>query len=653
MLSALDLVILGGFILYSIYSGVRHAGAASRSLEEYFLAGRSLKGWQAGISMAATQFAADTPLVVMGLVATAGVFSLWRLWVYAIAFLLLALVLAPAWRRANVITDAELTEIRYGGKAAPVLRATKAIYFGLVFNCTVLAMVLLAAARITEPFLLWDQWLPAGLYEGLVSIVRGVGFAVATGAKACAEVAPMCPADAACIGGKCIADSEWVNTTNNLLSIFAIVTVTTLYSTTGGLRSVVRTDFLQFIVAMVATFVLAWILVDEVGGLDAMYRKLLAMYETGEGPVGDSAEQLLALTPGEAYGVSGAFLAVLAIQWFAQINADGSGYLAQRSMACRSDRDAAYAGIVFTVAQVVLRSLFWIPIALALILLYPFEPGVAVSAQTAVREGTYVLAINDYLPSGLKGLMLTGMLGALASTVDTHLNWGSSYMTNDIYRRFIEPRLDLDGSKRRRVWVARFSNLLILCIAILLLPFLDSIQEAWRISLLLGAGVGPILVLRWLWWRVTAWGELASLIASGMVAPVLLAHVSDDATRLLLAAAAASIAGVAVSLFGPKEKQQLLQSFFSRVRPPGVWTPFAQTDGLSTSGRLGLSIGATAFASLAAFSALVGIATPMIHAPAPILGMWGWCALNLLVCVVSSALALWLYRAARLRPSAA
>lgn len=648
MLSALDLAILGGFIVYSIYAGLSNAGTASRNLEEYFLAGRSLKGWQAGISMAATQFAADTPLVVMGLVATAGVFSLWRLWVYAIAFLLLALVLAPAWRRANVITDAELTEIRYGGAAAPVLRATKAIYFGLVFNCTVLAMVLLAAARITEPFLLWDQWLPSGFYDGVVSLVRGVGFAVATGARACAEAAPFCSADATCIGGKCIADAEWVNTTNNLLSILAIVTVTTLYSTTGGLRSVVRTDFLQFILAMVATFVLAWILVDEVGGLDSMYTKLVAMYEAGEGPVGSRVGHLLALTPGEATGISGAFLGVLAVQWFAQINADGSGYLAQRSMACETDRDAAYAGVVFTVAQVVLRSLCWIPIALALILLFPFDPELPVSAQTAAREGTYVLAINEYLPSGLKGLMLTGMLGALASTVDTHLNWGSSYMTNDIYRRFIEPRLAVEGSRRRRVWVARLSNVLILVIAILLLPFLDSIQEAWRISLLLGAGVGPVLVLRWIWWRITAWGELASLVASGLAAPLLLAHIQDDATRLLLAAAVASLAGIAVSLLGPHEQEQQLRAFFERVKPPGVWTPFEMDHARS---RLGLSLGATACASLATFCALVGIATPLIHAPTPIFGEWGFFAFNMLVSVLATWLALRLYRSSRIQPA--
>nr|MBA3613840.1 sodium transporter [Nitrospirales bacterium] len=167
-----DWAILAAFIIYALQAGFRERAVASQSLEEYFLAGRSLPGWKAGLSMAATQFAADTPLLVTGLVATAGIFALWRLWIFALAFLLMGFLLAPSWRRVGVLTDAELTEVRYGHGAASALRGIKAIYFGTIVNCTVLAMVLLAATRLAEPFLLWDQWLPSGLFDVFVHIVK-------------------------------------------------------------------------------------------------------------------------------------------------------------------------------------------------------------------------------------------------------------------------------------------------------------------------------------------------------------------------------------------------------------------------------------------------------------------------------------------------
>jgi len=164
----IDVSIIALFVIYAISSGLKNRGQASKNIEEYFLAGRSLPGWKAGLSMAATQFAADTPLLVTGVIATAGIFALWQLWIYALAFLLMGFVLSSSWRRAGVITDAELAEVRYGDKSAAVLRGVKAVYFGTIFNCTVLAWVLFAAAKIAEPFLLWDLWLPSGVFQPVV-----------------------------------------------------------------------------------------------------------------------------------------------------------------------------------------------------------------------------------------------------------------------------------------------------------------------------------------------------------------------------------------------------------------------------------------------------------------------------------------------------
>ena len=173
-LSALDVCIVLAFIGYAVAAGFRNRKRASRNLQEYFLAGRTLSGWRAGLSMAATQFAADTPLLVTGIIAVAGIFGLWQLWIYALAFLMMGFVLAGSWRRAGVITDAELTELRYGERPATMLRGLKAVYFGIVFNCTVLAWVFFAAARIAEPFLLWNQWLPRGVFGPLLAAVEAM-----------------------------------------------------------------------------------------------------------------------------------------------------------------------------------------------------------------------------------------------------------------------------------------------------------------------------------------------------------------------------------------------------------------------------------------------------------------------------------------------
>ncbi|MBW2270717.1 MAG: hypothetical protein JRH16_19300 [Deltaproteobacteria bacterium] len=412
MLTWIDALIVGAFVLYAVAAGLRARRVASQGLEEYFLAGRSLSGWQAGLSMAATQFAADTPLLVTGLVATAGIFALWQLWIYALAFLLLGFVLAPSWRRAGVLTDAELAELRYGGRAATVLRGVKALYFGTLVNCIVLAWVLFATRAIAEPFLLWNRWLPASFFESVQSLVVWVGV--------CLAVDPS-------------GADVWIHSTNNLISLGAIVTVTLFYSTTGGLRSVVATDMLQFSLAMLGTAAYMGFVVAHFGGIG----ELVDQVRQHGVPSGMSASQLLAFTPSQARDASLAVLSVFALQWFIQMNADGSGYLAQRCMACRSDRDARLATVVFSVAQVLLRSLLWLPIALGLLVIFPADAGLVGQALQHDREVSFVRGMVELLPVGVRGLMLTAMLAALASTIDTHLNWGASYWTRDLYERIL------------------------------------------------------------------------------------------------------------------------------------------------------------------------------------------------------------------------
>lgn len=587
----LDFSIMAVFVAYSVITGFMLQKKASRGMDDYFLAGRSLKGWQAGLSMAATQYAADTPLLVTGLIATAGVFSLWRLWIYALAFLMMGFVLGACWRRAGVLTDAEFTEIRYAGRGALLLRAAKAIHLGTFVNCTVLAMVLLAATRIAEPFLVWHEWLPSSLISPLAGFLEHHHLALGTLPESHPEV--------------------WVRSADNLISIACIVGFTTLYSTSGGLRSVVATDVVQFAVAMTATACYAWVIVRQAGGMPMLAEKFKALY----GP--QLSDRLLSFGPPGLEGAPGLLMTVLAVQWFAQVNADGTGYLAQRTMACETDREAKLAAVIFTFSQIFLRSLVWLLIGVGLMVLYPaygiLQSGSLSEAFRVERETAFVRGIKDFLPPGMLGLMLTGMLAALASTVDTHLNWGASYWANDIYKRVLmEKCFKREPGQRELVWVARGSNLLILTFALIIMANLNSIQSAWHLSLLLGSGLGAVLVLRWLWYRVNLWSEVSAACISLALAPVLLFFFPNmnEGARLLIMVALSTAGVFAVTLLTPPEPEETLTRFYLRVRPPGFWKRIARAaygPGENPEKKLLISASATLIATLSVFALLMGI----------------------------------------------
>jgi solute:Na+ symporter, SSS family len=541
----IDLLIVLAFIAYAVSAGFRSRRQAGQNLQEYFLAGRSLPGWKAGTSMAATQFAADTPLLVTGLVATAGIFALWRLWIYGLAFLLMAFIFSALWRRAGVLTDAELTEIRYSGAGVLPLRVLKAIYYGTVINCVVMAMVLVAAVRIAEVFLPWHAWLPAGVFDPLLAAVTRSGLVIASGATG---------VDAA------------VATTSNLISIAAIMTFTALYSTTGGLRSVVTTDVAQFSLAVAGTIVYAWLVLRAVGGIDALGDRISEIYGA------DAAGQMLSFAPAGGELLL-PFLVLIGMQWLFQMNSDGTGYLAQRSMACATDRDARFAGVLFAWLQILLRSLPWLVIAVGLLALYPFDPADAAGdGFAASREILFVTGIQDLLPPGIRGLMLTGLLAALASTLDTHLNWGAGYWSRDIYHRLVsEAWLKREPGRRELVLVARLSNLLILSIALVIMANLGSIQTAWFLSLLFGAGMGSVLVLRWLWERINLWSEVAAMATSLVVAPILLVSTDAEWVRLGVMALATTGAAIGITFVTPRTDPAVLAAFYHRVHPAGFW----------------------------------------------------------------------------------
>lgn len=588
----LDLVIILVFVAYAIAAGFFSRKKASQNLSEYFLAGRTLSGWKAGLSMAATQFAADTPLLVTGLIATGGIFLLWRLWIYGLAFLLLAFVLATKWRRSGVLTDAELTEIRYSGRGVLLLRVLKAFYYGTVINCAVMAMVLVAAMRIAEVFLPWHQWLPPGVYEPISSFVAWTGLHLGESATGLPEL---------------------ILTTNNLISILTIMAFTALYSMTGGLRSVVATDVMQFSLAMIGTAAYAVIVVNEVGGLDQLTERITALY----GVV--LTAKMLSFAPGWGEALL-PFLVIIGLQWFYQMNADGTGYLAQRSMACSSDREARIAGTVFTWMQILVRSLIWLVIGVGLLVLYPFDPAMLGTEQFAAeREILFVTGINDLLPAGIRGLMLVGLLAALASTIDTHLNWGASYWSNDIYRRLIcDTWLKRTPKDIELVLAARLSNILILVISIAVMASLGSIQAAWIISLLFGAGMGAVLVLRWLWERINLYSELAAIVASIVVAPILLFTTDQEWLRLGLMAVVSTVATVVVTLATPPTDDRTLAAFYRKVTPSGFWgrtALLADDPGGMPLKRFRTQLSMVATCAISLFLMLVGLGKRLVPLP--------------------------------------
>ena len=547
-MSGTDLFIVLIFVAWSVAAGLRARVRASKSLDEYYLAGREVKGWRAGISMAATQFAADTPLLFCGLIATAGVFALWRAWVYGLSILLIGFLFAALWRRARILTDAELVEIRYSSNWRLPLRLTKALYFGLVVNSVTLGFVLLAAFQISELFLPWHTWLPDVLYQTLLTMTRWSGLNLSTGmAQYGSDLA----------------------TTNIVISITLLVLFVGLYSTTGGLRGVISSDVFQFSLAIGGSILFAIVLLKHCGGLSCLTERVVILYGV------DRATSMLSFAP-TIEGALMPFFVIVGLQWLFHMNSDGTGYLAQRFMACSTDRETRIAAIVFSWVQILGRSLIWLVIGVALLVLYPFsEHEIAEASFAASRERVFLSGISDFMPIGARGLMITALLAALASTIDTHLNWGSGYLTNDLYRRFIcQFWLKKEPDSRELVLVARVSSILVLCAGCVVAGNLNSIQQGWKLSLLFGAGIGAVLMLRWIWERINVQSEFAAMAISLVAAPVLLRVFPDqdlEWIRLGTMVLVSTTGTVLIALLTRPSDPNVLLNFYRTVRPVGFW----------------------------------------------------------------------------------
>ncbi|MBS1241399.1 MAG: sglT 2 [Gemmatimonadetes bacterium] len=518
-MTLLDWAVVVCYLVGSVALGLFVARRGASNLAEFFVGGRAIPWWLAATSMAATTFNVDTPLYVAGRVARAGVAGNWEWWCFAFGHVLMAVLLARLWRRARVLTDLELTELRYAGRPALILRTTRAFLLAIPFNCLSIGYGMLAMRKVLVAL---------GVLDHL----------------------PNLPGDP------------------RLWAIIPIVLVVLLYTAVSGLWGVVATDFLQYILAMAGAVVVMIFALREVGGLGVMVDGLRA---SGQGshldlvPLGSDA--LVPLST---------FLGYIGIQWWAFRNSDGGGMFIQRLSSTRSERDAERAAHTFNLLNYVVRTWPWVIVALAALLLMP---------GLEDPELAYPLMMMRYLPSGLLGLALASMLAAFMSTVSTQVNWGASYLVNDLYARFSGVT-----DERRLLHAARWASLLITAVAASVSFFMDDVGAVFRFLILIGNGPGLVLLLRWFWWRINAWAELSAMLAGlGLALSTYLPAMSGltFGQRLLLTAFGAMAVWVPAMLLTAPEPAATLDAFYARVRPAGAWAPVQARTGLTPLDDLG------------------------------------------------------------------
>jgi SSS family solute:Na+ symporter len=539
-LALVDWLIIAIYVLFTIAVGLYYRKQASAGLASFFVGDRSFPWWLIGISMVATTFAADTPLAITGIVAKDGVSGNWFWWSMGIAHLGVVFVVARLWRNSRVITDAEIVELRYEGRSAAVLRGFKAFFFAVVINCITMGWVIRAVGKIAHSFLRWDQAFPA-LHLWMSS---------------------WWPQSIS------IADP------GEGLSILIMSFLALFYAFLGGIRSVIITDLVQFAMALVGAVVFAWFAVDHVGGLDAMVTQLHTLYP-------ERAEAMLSFVPSDlAGGALFAFIMFVTVQWWAQHNSDGGGYFAQRICSAKDEHHATRGTLLFTLTHYLVRTWPWILVGLVALVVFPLEPGSGpISAEygrvLADREAAYPILIGKLLPPGLVGLLVASLIAAFMSTIDTHVNWGSSYLVNDVYARFIKP----SASEGELVMAGRLATVLVLILALAITTRIDSIKDAWEFFTALGAGMGLPHLLRWVWWRLNAWSELAGLTSAAIMTGFLWVFFPDLAYsfKLLWTVSVSTVLMLLATFVTRPISLPQLERFYQQVQPFGFWGPLAQS----------------------------------------------------------------------------
>jgi solute:Na+ symporter, SSS family len=512
-LALIDWLAIGVYFLFNIFIGLYYRKRATASTEDYFIGGRKVSWWLAGTSMVATTFAADTPLAVTGLVASHGIAGNWLWWNMLMSGMLTVFFYARLWRRAGVLTDVEFAEIRYSGRPAAFLRGFRALYLGLPINCIIMGWVNLAMVKILM------------LIFGITKI------------------------QALCI-------------------VFGIMILTAMISTLSGLWGVLVTDLFQFVLKMGMMLILAWFAVRAVGGMGALKDKLLqldAIRAAGDGAHGS----ILSFFPdiGSAWMPMLTFVVYLAVNWWATwypgAEPGGGGYIAQRILCAKDEKNSLLATLWFNIAHYAVRPWPWILTALCSLVLYP---------SLADKESGFIMTIMDpgVFPAALRGLMIAAFAAAYMSTIGTQLNWGASYLVNDFYRRFL-----VRGRKEKHyVAASQLATLLIMIVSCVVSYYQDSIAGAWKLLIAIGAGTGSVLILRWFWWRINAWSEIFAMAASffvSMLLQICFKMNSDDPWLIIITVLSSTAIWLAATFITAPEKEDVLLSFYRRVRPSAAF----------------------------------------------------------------------------------
>jgi len=536
-ITLIDWAIILLYVIFSLGTGIYFARRAGKGPEEYFLSGRSLPWWIVGTSMVATTFAADTPLAITEFVRGPGIWQNWFWWNLLLSGLLGALLFSRLWRRAKVLTDNELLEIRYSGKPAAILRFFKAGYFAILYNFIVMGWVINAMASIAAVMLNIDRW----------------------------------------------------------TAVWVCVAIALIYALLSGFWGVVVTDFVQFFIAMTGSIILAVIAVDNVGGMDSLIAQLKDLTRTNP----DYEHTLKFIPPApdadffsKAFWESpfSKFIIFIMVMWWSHHGTDGGGYIIQRMSSAKNEKHAMVATLWYNFAHYALRVWPWIAVALVSIVVFPNIPP---EYMELGEKAGYPLIMDKFLGPGLKGLLIVSFLAAFMSTIDTHLNWGSSYLINDVYARFIKK----DASDKHLVNVGRIITVALMVCSAIVAVNMQSISKAWEFIFAMGAGIGLVLILRWFWWRINAWTEISALLTSIVItiifeliarqqtlasgqeyflfnqAPVLWGLSLQIHHKLLIIVPSAIVVWIATTLLTKPEPEKTLLSFYKRVHPGGWWSP--------------------------------------------------------------------------------
>jgi solute:Na+ symporter, SSS family len=615
-LTSTDWIVIVGYLLANLLIGVYYRRRASGNTEDFFVSGRDVSWWLAGTSMVATTFAADTPLLVCGLVARQGIAGNWIWWGYCVGGMLTVFFFARYWRRAEILTDVQLVELRYGGKPAAFLRGFKAIYLGLFMNCFILGWVTQAMVSIITVLL------GPVIAQGRVIDFAGMHFT--------------------------LGDPR---STALLLCVFVLIPFTGLYTFIGGLWGVLVTDLLQFALKMTMIIVLAWVAVAKIGGMHALesHLQVIAQNERAGGKV---VSDPLAFLPDFHIGLTNealwtlpvlTFIVYLGMQWwlawYPGAEPGGGGYVAQRMFSAKDEKNSLAATLWFNIAHYALRPWPWIVTGLVAIVAYSPHGGLHPSTAFAQNpEQGYVMVLRDYLPPALRGLMVAAFLAAFMSTIGTQLNWGSSYLVNDFYKRFFVRH----ATEKHYVLISKIFTVLLVLGSGYTATRLSSINQGWQLVLNVGFGTGAVYILRWYWQRINAWSEIVAMAVAAIMTFVLsrITFTGSDslvyAKTALITGLVTTVAWVVATFVTPAESDETLTTFYRRVHPTVYgWRRIAALVPELPEVR---DVSANTFNWVAGVILVYGC---LFGIGKLVFGQWGWGLLLLAIAAVAGYLIFW------------